>query len=443
LTTDSESYYDFENVEGIVPIANDLPCSFIFDQREIRGRAKISLDLKNRGGIKIDVGCDPTQLSKISFPNDDIKEIILNNHKIRVFVSNIRPDPIGIGLTFTPNIEPIQFLGDDNTKISKIIFHLFNFKDSKGTARKLVSTSEFETSRAVTELISNEWKIELHHFSLSKKSENPLHLTHIGYVSKVDDSQFDGKTAHEILANLYWFFSFCQATFCSPVLPIGIDPSGKTVWLQANSPRKSDSGELSWFDPHHSEELSQLFPKFLSIANNEKWGDTLHHAIYWYVRSNNSSGTGIDSGIILTQVAIERLGYEYAVNQRRLIESKGFKDLKASDKFRLLFSSLDLPIDISDSTPKIKSVAEKFGYIDNPHFLTDVRNSLVHPDHKRQKDFSTLYYDTWRLGLWYLELAILKICDYHGTYANRLTDGLWVGQVECVPWDKRKDGEDS
>ena len=39
--------------------------------------------------------------------------------------------------------------------------------------------------------------------------------------------------------------------------------------------------------------------------------------------------------------------------------------------------------------------------------------------------------------MWYLELAILRICNYEGTYANRLADEHWVGQVEEVPWSKK------
>lgn len=44
----------------------------------------------------------------------------------------------------------------------------------------------------------------------------------------------------------------------------------------------------------------------------------------------------------------------------------------------------------------------------------------------------TPYYDTWNLGLWYLELSLLKLCGYSETYYNRIKRG-WVGGVEEVP----------
>jgi len=161
--------------------------------------------------------------------------------------------------------------------------------------------------------------------------------------------------------------------------------------------------------------------------------------IYWYARSNNTSGSGIDTGIILTQTAIERLAYEYTVNDKKMIEQNGFKnDLKASDKFRLLFANLDIPLTIPPNLLKIQVVAKKLKHIDSPHFLTELRNAMVHPGHKKHKEFNGLYFDAWRLGMWYLELAILNLCNYECTYTNRLQDGRMVGQVEDVPWKKNE-----
>jgi hypothetical protein len=252
-------------------------------------------------------------------------------------------------------------------------------------------------------------------------------------LSHANGSEFDGETARQMMLDLRLFFTFCQGSFCPPVMPVGYDADESKVWALGISPRHPVKSSMSWFDQHHSEQLAQLFPNFILRLEDERWRDTLHTVIYWGARSNNTSGNGIDTGIILTQIALERLAYEYVVNQRKMKESRGFKDLKASDKFRLLFESLGIPKSIPPNLLKVQKVAKKFGYIDSPYFLTEIRNAMVHPEHKRHEDFSGLYYDAWRLGMWYLELAILKICDYEGTYFNRVSDDLWVGQVEDVP----------
>jgi len=169
---------------------------------------------------------------------------------------------------------------------------------------------------------------------------------------------------------------------------------------------------------------------------NDDWREALHEVIYWYWNANHAS-RGIDAGIILTQAAIERLSYEFSVKDRRLLIVNGFKDLWASDKFRLLFSSMNIPLDIPAETSELQRLggSSQMNWLDAPHALSDIRNSLVHPEHKRRGQVSSVYYEAWNLGLWYLEMGILAICGYSGTYGNRLKQ-RWVGQVEDVPWKK-------
>ena len=71
-----------------------------------------------------------------------------------------------------------------------------------------------------------------------------------------------------------------------------------------------------------------------------------------------------------------------------------------------------------------------------PHALTEIRNTLVHPEHKKRGQFRKAYFEAWNLGLWYLEMSILAVCKYQGTYGNRLKSGRYIGQVEEVPWNK-------
>jgi hypothetical protein len=112
---------------------------------------------------------------------------------------------------------------------------------------------------------------------------------------------------------------------------------------------------------------------------------------------------------------------------------KGFKDLLASDKFRIIFSSLGIPLEIPKETPEIDKLAKNFNWLDAPHALTEIRNSLVHPEHKKRGQIDSAYYEAWNLGLWYLEMGLLAVCGYSGTYGNRLKQ-RYVGQVENVPW---------
>ena len=318
--------------------------------------------------------------------------------------------------------EPIIGIGDDSTIMQRLVFHLFNFKDIYGTAQ----------------LGTTDWRVELQPLPETReriksiKALGGYGLTHIGCLKKTDGSTFSGKEAEEELNALRFFFSFAKGVGCNPVCAVGFDGSDNRVWELWSSPKEAWYSPFSWFDPHHCQQLTALFPGFMAKWTHEDWQKALHEVIYWYLNSNHSS-RGIDAGIILTQAAIERFSYEYAVNERKLIEKNGFKDLRASDKFRLLFSSLDIPIHIPGSLPEITKLAKQFNWLDSPHALTEIRNSLVHPEHKRRGQYYDAYFEAWNLGLWYLELALLRVCEYKGAYSNRLRS-TWVGAVEDVPW---------
>ena len=156
-------------------------------------------------------------------------------------------------------------------------------------------------------------------------------------------------------------------------------------------------------------ELATLFPGFMKRWVNDDWREALHEVIYWYLNANHSS-RGIDAGIILTQAAIERLSYEFSVKDRRLLTVNGFKALWASDKFRLLFSSVNIPLDIPAETSELQQLAgnSQINWTDAPHALTEIRNSLVHPEHRRRGQVDSTDDEAWNLGLWYLEMGILS-----------------------------------
>jgi hypothetical protein len=84
-------------------------------------------------------------------------------------------------------------------------------------------------------------------------------------------------------------------------------------------------------------------------------------------------------------------------------------------------------------TPELAKLAKDFNWLDAPHALTEIRNSLVHPEHKRRGQLDSAYYEAWNFGLWYLTMGLLAVCEYSGTYGNRLKKRI-VGQVEEVPW---------
>jgi hypothetical protein len=352
-------------------------------------------------------------------------------------------------IVWCPKMEPVIGYGDQNTQMVTVVFHLFNYIDFFGNRNSMEQTEKeshgtkcvIQHSIRHLDIKTDGWDVELKTLKTSADTFKILTetggycLTHVGRLQKEDRTSFDGKTAEELLTALHFFLSFSRGMWCNPCLAVGFDDKENRVWETWASPRGHWGSPSSWFDPHHCEQLANLFPGFMAKWGNEDWREALQEVIYWYLNSNCSSlgiGIGIGAGIILTQTAIERLSFEYAVRHKKLVGADGFKDLRASDKFRLLFSSLDIPIDIPASLPELQGLAKQFKWLDAPHAITEVRNSLVHPEHKRSGQFDEAFYPVWNLGQWYLELALLRICDYSGTYGNRLVQ-RWIGEVETVP----------
>jgi hypothetical protein len=83
-------------------------------------------------------------------------------------------------------------------------------------------------------------------------------------------------------------------------------------------------------------------------------------------------------------------------------------------------------------------VAKQLHWVDAPQAFTEVRNALVHANPNKRQKLQGLtgraMLEVWNLGVWFLELTLLRIYGYTGSYGNRLNMQRWQGEVEPVPW---------
>lgn len=439
---DMEPAFDFTTKESSI-LLNQGPAEVCISGTTYAGVGEVRLDLLPRANIHLYgkfQNVPPADAMMAMFGQKTISSFSINDRQVKGFI--IGGDAQEMTIKWHPESEPIIGVGDGTTHMNRVVFHLFNFVDLIGM-RRSTEQDGAKGYRSINhvDLAFDGWNVELK--SLIKTSENiealkaegGYRLTHIGCIKKADSTSFSGKDADEWLKTLRFFLSFAKGCWCEPICAVGFDVSNNRVWESWASPKESWHTPLSWFDPHNSSQLAMLFPGFMNRWVNDDWREALREVIYWYLNANHSS-RGIAPGIILTQAAIERLSYEFAVEDRRLLTVNGFKDLWASDKFRLLFSSMGIPLNIPVETSELQRLAGRMNWPDAPHALTEIRNSLVHPKHKRRGQFSNAYFEAWNLGLWYLEMGLLSICGHSGTYGNHLITSRWAGQVEDIPWKK-------
>jgi hypothetical protein len=331
-------------------------------------------------------------------------------------------------------------------KIVAVTFHLFNWPQFYGAQDYIINGSGpvatcIRCGRII--LGAGGWNVTIAATDRTKdlcdalNNEGGMAITHMGRIERADGTAFSSENLEGFLSCLHYFMSFALGRWTGPSLPVGFDSNGSRVFEQWGLPRIAAgtwNGSLSWFDQHHAEMLSRIFPEFLALWENKSWREPLSKALYWYLAANEpTSGIGVDSGLILAQAALEVLSWSYCVVERKMLSAADFKQrgLSASDKFRLLASVLGIPLEIPRELGALYAM-QGGSCKDGMDAITEIRNSLVHPQREMQIHFDA-FCEAWKLSLWYLDLALLRLFRYEGKYGNRLAKH-WVGEVTDVPW---------
>lgn len=385
-------------------------------------------------------GAPESEFPLFLYTPDDPSSFLFNGQSIEGFRGRWKADVDALELDWHPRSEPVALCDMQSRTSVAAILHLFNFPDFKSGQHQATAAP---AGRALLVLEAEGWRISLqslpndatHEAWERIKDEGGCFQTHVAKLERKDGRLFSGEEARGQRFLLTNFLSFTKGGRCETVCEVGFDAAGNKTWATFGSPRISNPS-YSWFTPFKASQAERLFPLFVKRwEQSEEWKDCLRSAIYWYVQANTNGGVpGIDAAIILAQAALERLAHHHLVVDRKMISPEGLDRLKASDRLRLLFSSLSLPVGIGSATPAIQKAASSFRWVDAPHAMTDIRNELVHPASKKR--VTGCFVDAWKLSLWYLELSVLAMCGYDDTYTNRMT-AEYANQSEQVPWGKK------
>ncbi len=356
------------------------------------------------------------------------------------------------GIVFTPTRSAITVTRPSDA-ISVAKFHLFNFPDFFGPESYVLRTGEppLEGFRGCGRAVlkADGWVITIAATDRTRDLEEALKgqggyaITHMGQVVREDGTKFSSEDLDDLLACLHYFLSFALGRWVGLALPVGFNTEGNRVFEQWGLPRTAGgpwNGSCSWFDEHHGELLSLVFPGFLARWKSPLWHQPLTHAIYWYCGAcDRGVGIGVDAGLILAQTALELLAWTHCVRDRKMAPPKKFErgGLDAAAKLRLLAGSLGIPVEIPANLSALREGARRKP-ADGMDAITGIRNSLVHPNAQPPPTGGMHYYEANNLSLWYIDLVLLRLCEHNGMYANRLVPNRFVGAVELVPWAKKE-----
>lgn len=428
---------NFENLPDPV-VLTEGHSLWSIERNSFEGSAQITLFVQPRTGIRIICrfkGLTVEEKFLISLgPFDEEQTLSFNGQDVPGFQLFVESDEDDLLLHWSPEKSPLNIELNPSRPLARLAFHLFSFFEIKQPKDQILKLEDHEweiTLRPVNDISESIKKTRI---------DGVCRLTHIGEIKRKDSCLFTTVEVEQQLQLLRYFMALVRGTWCDPICGLGFDSDDNQVWQSFGAPHHGSNAISSWFDYFHPEQMVTLYPLFSNKWNSsEDWKSCLREVIYWYANANTAGGIpGIDASILLSQAALERLSFQYSVIDRQLVSAEHFKSsqTRASDKLRLLLSTLRIPIAIPSSLHEMHRAANTMKWKDGPHAYSDIRNSLVHPDSKNRQERFKCITDGWRLGLWYLELSLLAVCGYNGSYGSRITRHIY-GEVSYVPWNEK------
>jgi len=380
---------------------------------EYEGYAKIKFNFLPKANIEIEAEYDDPHLT--SAINDSEVDFEINSFKLSVFIisSELELNPVKTKLKLVSRQNTIPITLNSTRESKFIIFHIFDFfhlgiRDKS----ELVTFSDGMLSRLDYFFLESKiYEIKIQSTRDTSKNIQSIkedgisRITQVGRIEK-KNGLISIKEYRELEVALIYFLSFSKGSWINPSCSVGKTNENEIDWYLFNPPKNEWKSLKSWIDPlQNSSSMSKLFPLFMDRWESERWKDTLKEIIYWFLNANDGT-RGIDAGLILAQTALERKREKKREKEKKLLSIKGFKDLWASDKFRILFSSLNIPLDIPTGLVHLTKEAKKDNWLDAPHALTIIRNSLVHPEHKKHGKYDfNIFNESHTLSLWYFIIS--------------------------------------
>jgi hypothetical protein len=388
------------------------------------------------------------------------EEYFINASKASISIQVLRPSAPYHSVSLSGS--EISFLGDahigSGENLNYVVFHVVNFHEY---LFGMPCEVELECWRLTFCSLSTS---ENHTQQL--KATGGFAITHIGRLERSDRTVFNAQEALNFLDTCSHALSFARGLSIPIVLPVGYDSENNKIWefwgsrrhgsswknvstwfpILENAPLDIDENGLLPTDENgfpvfrcHPYEFS--LPKLLTgfVRWKQKWEiasnlENVHTVLNTYLEANLIST--VEVKLILVQTALELSAWVHLVNAEKCFDEKDFKNKNAAEKIKMLLTCLKIPIMIPGYLPKLYQYAStqtpEWG--DALHALTAVRNDFTHAKKKYPDLPIEVKEELCRLGLHYLELVLLALVDYDGSYINRCFMHHESCQPIPVPW---------
>ena len=346
----------------------------------------------------------------------------------------------------------IFYIGDPSINVSYVDYMIINNSGYDGRDVKRVKKLKgkdnkyLESTRARLEFQNITYRITVEQEIKFKKHRDALQLSS-GYavlgharISKLD-GPISSADAQEEISIFSSFLSFLDANRVTCIVGSGIFES-EVKWTDLSSYLSSPfKNTTSWRPSDVVVPVENIWPSFRELYKQAGSNSFLQDALHWYIEANRRSGL-IDGSLIFCQTALELIYNYWIVEKLSLIHGKDAENLTASNKIRLIISQIAISSKVPERLEEIHKLMDGDQTLeDGPDVITYLRNALVHGQASKRKAYHDIgglvKHQVLELGIWYCELALLRILNYRGMYYNRCGSGRRnIGCEELVPWAK-------
>ena len=380
-----------------------------------------------------------TMKDLIGFTNaDDRFDLIIDGLTFgKAYVTNTS---LGDKVEISGQMDGLSVIGDKTIPISKIAFSIPNFRDIFGLPIKFINEKGgYFSGRNRLILENKDYIITIDKHKDYKKSLELLSakggyiLLYSGEIKKkFGHITFeDSNKLHHCLST---YLSFLNGQRCFPLFLQGIHED-EIVWTDYTGYTSDLFKHVhSWPQKFAIEGLSELWNEFYELWDNENDKDFLVTAIHWYIEGNSNSGY-LEGSIVMIQTALELIYNWLIIEKKKLIYGKDGESISAANKIRLLLSQFNTNIELPKSFENMKSyLASNNDLHDEIDLFVQIRNSIIHSQEEKRKKLSKIpnkvKYEAQQLGLWYIEISLLKILKFKDKYRNRCSGKLWPREDE-------------
>lgn len=258
----------------------------------------------------------------------------------------------------------------------------------------------------------------------------------------IDGDGETGAEAETLLFDVRQFLSFAWGRYIGIALARGSDECGEEAFaywgMIPPEPFVPSSQQGHWFLPGNAEVLQEILPGYMRRCGDIRWKDATEWALYWWLSANHPgqrSEVAILASVAGLQTIASNLQKECGITPAFLPNvggrGRGGRGSPPARNIRAALLMMKMPTAIEGQLDELRSVAANFGW-DGPEAVTEIRNALAHP--ARQGGEHTAAYEASQLAMWYLEMALLYLFDFHGKCANRTIFQKPFQARETVPW---------